>query len=266
MTDLGAATDTVPARLGVTGRFTDGRLTLDLTPHPAILTHGVVRASVLSYVVDAVAGICVDDDPAQWTMTSDMTVRMHPVAAPGRISATNTVVRRGRRSTTCRVELLDEGDRPVGSGAIGFTRFPRHEGDPPKPVVEPEQVPRLFGAATPLARPLRDEAGIEVLDAAEGVVQVLVTPHLRNPAGTLQGAMVALLAEAAVEELVETRFGRPVVVTDLDLRYLAQAPVGPVRTRCELLGDQPDSPLLVELTDTSAGRLTTLVYARATPV
>ena len=70
----------------------------------------------------------------------------------------------------------------------------------------------------PLTRPLREEAGIEVVDAAEGVVQIDVTPELRNPAGTLQGAMVALVAEAAAEDLVATRFESPAVVTDLDLR------------------------------------------------
>ena len=36
-----------------------------------------------------------------------------------------------------------------------------------------------------------------------------VTPKVRNPAGTLQGAMVALLAEAAVEDFMSSRFDRP---------------------------------------------------------
>jgi acyl-coenzyme A thioesterase PaaI-like protein len=266
MTDLGGAANTVPARLGVTGRFEDGELFLDVTPRPSILHHGVVRASVLAYAVDAVAGICVDDDPALWTLTSDLSVRMRPVPAPTRISATNTVLRRGRRSATCRVALTDDRGTAIGSGAIGFTRLPRRDTDPPKPSVTPEQVPELFGRATPLDGPLRDEAAIEVLDPAEGVVEVLVTPELRNPAGTIQGAMVALVVEAAVEELLEARFGRPAIVTDLEVRYLAQAPHGPLHSRCELLGDAPDSPVLVELFDTSAERLTTLAYARATSV
>ena len=89
-----------------------------------------------------------------------------------------------------------------------------------------------------------------------------VTPELRNPAGTLQGAMVALVAEAAAEELASARFDLPAVVTDLDLRYLAQTGAGPVQTRCCLLGDGPDAPIQVELFDRSSDRLTTLVYAR----
>ena len=66
-----------------------------------------------------------------------------------------------------------------------------------------------------------------MLDPLAGALEMPVTPELRNPAGTLQGAMVALLAEAAAEELVSARFGLPAVVTELDLRYLAQTGDGP---------------------------------------
>lgn len=264
-TDVDLAHLTLPVRLGVTGRWVDDHLVLDVAPNEALLAHGVVRTSVLSYAVDAVAGIHVDQDPSHWSLTSDMTVRTRPVPAPARVSAANTIVRAGRRSATCTVALTDDAGRTIGSGAVGFVRVPRRDGDPPKPQVSPEQAPALFPHLEPLDRPLRDAAGIEVLDAPAGVVDVLVTPNLRNPAGTIQGAMVALLAEAAVEELIGSRFG-PAVVTDLDLRYLAQAPVGPIRTRCELLGDTADATVVVELFDTSADRLTTLVYARATPV
>jgi acyl-coenzyme A thioesterase PaaI-like protein len=120
----------------------------------------------------------------------------------------------------------------------------------------------MFDGTRTLDRPLREEAGIVVLDAAAGALEMQVTPQLRNPAGTLQGAMVALFAEAAAEELVSARFDTSAVVTDLDLRYLAQTGDGPVQSECTLLGDGPDAPIRVELSDRSSGRLTTLVYAR----
>ena len=66
-----------------------------------------------------------------------------------------------------------------------------------------------------------------------------VTPELQNPAGTLQGAMVALFAEAAAEELASERFDMDAVVTELDLRYIAQTAEGPVQSECLLLGDGP---------------------------
>jgi acyl-coenzyme A thioesterase PaaI-like protein len=247
----------------VTARIEDGELVLELTPQQETLHHGVVRASVLAFVIDVAAGIPLDQDADVWTLTSDMSVRMRPVPAPDRIDATSTILRRGRRSATSLVELRTDDGAPIATGAIGFVNIPRKATDPPKPNVPLGQIPVIFRDPITLARPLREEAGIEVIDAAAGVVQVEVTPALRNPAGTLQGAMVALLAEAAAEDLLTTRFESPVVVTNLDLRYLRKAEVGPVRTRSRLLGTNPDAAVQVELIDTSTDQITTLVYASA---
>ena len=263
MTDISGPGMSVPGRLGVAARLEDGQLILELTPQPETLHHGVVRASVLAFVIDVVAGIPLDQDATVWTLTSDMSVRMRPQPAPVRIDATNTILRQGRRSATCLVELTTDRGAPIGTGAIGFAHIPRRATDPPKPNVPLGQIPTIFRNPATLTQPLREEAGIEVIDAAEGVVQVEVTPELRNPAGTLQGAMVALLAEAAAEDLMAARFGSPVVVTDLDLRYLRMAQVGPVRTRSRLLGTGLDAPVQIELVDTSSDQITTLVYARA---
>ena len=266
MTDVSGPGVSVPGRLGVAARFEDGQLVIELVPQEETLHHGVVRASVLSFVIDVVAGIPLDQDAGVWTLTSDMTVRMRPMPAPERIDARSTILRQGRRSATSLVELRTDQGAPIAAGAIGFANIPRKETDPPKPNVPLGQIPLIFRTPGTLTRPLRQEAGIEVIDGAEGVVQVEVTPELRNPAGTLQGAMVALLAEAAAEDLVTTRFGSPVVVTDLDLRYLRKAEVGPVRTRSRLLGAGPDAPVQIELIDTSTDLITTLVYARAVSV
>lgn len=266
MTDVSPQVISVPGRLGVVARFEDDELRLDLLPTPETLHNGVVRASVLSFVIDAVAGIILDQDPDAWAFTSDMSVRMRPVPAPDRIEAVNTILRQGRRSATCRVTLTATDGTPVATGAIGFVNVPRRENDPPKWVLRPDQAPELFDGLGSLSRPLRDEAGIEVVDPVDGIVQIDVTPALRNLAGTLQGAMVALVAEAAAEDLVTTRYGSPVIVTDLDIRYLGQAKVGPVRTKARLLGDGPGSSVEVELVDLSTGSITTLVYARAVSV
>jgi acyl-coenzyme A thioesterase PaaI-like protein len=266
MTDVSSVGDSVPSRLGVGARIDGGELVLELRPQEEALHHGVVRASVLSFVIDAAAGIPVDDDPEVWMLTTDMSVRMRPVPAPARVDTRMTVVRRGGRSVTCTVEVTDDRGAPVAAGAAGFARVPRRAGDPPKPLLTPEDAARLFSGVGRLSELLRDEAGIDVVDAAAGVVEVEVTPDLRNPAGTMQGAMVALVAEAAAEDLVAATFGRSVVVTDLDLRYLARVSTGPVRTRARLLGDTVGAPIEVQLVDTAADRLTTLVYARAVPV
>jgi len=262
VTDIPTTAMAVPTRLGVTARIEDGEFTLDLIPQPETLHHGVVRASVLAYVIDAVTGIAADDDPGVWTLTSDLSVRMRPIPAPALISGVSTVVRQGRRSVTCTVELTADGEL-VATGAAGFVKVPRKETDPEKPAVTPERAVELFRTHPTLSAPLRDEAGVEVVDPSDGVAQLAVTPAVRNPNGTLQGAMVALLAEAATEDLIAARFDVSPVVTDLDIRYLERTGVGPVRTKSRLIGEKPDSPVEVVLTDMSTGAITTLVYARA---
>jgi acyl-coenzyme A thioesterase PaaI-like protein len=266
MTDLSSAATSLPSRLGVSVRFEDGQLVLELRPQAETLHHGIVRASVLSFVIDVVAGIPLDQDADMWTLTSDMSVRMRPLPAPERIDATGTILRQGRRSATSLVELRTDQGAPIATGAIGFVKTPRKATDPPKPNVSPGQTPSIFRDSATLTRPLREEADIQVIDAAHGIVQVEVTPQLRNPAGTLQGAMVALLAEAAAEDLLTARFESSFVVTDLDLRYLRKAQVGPVRTRSRLLGTGPDAPIQIELIDTSTDEITTLVFASAVAV
>ncbi len=263
MTDLSSTGGSVPSRLGVSTRLDEGELILELRPQPESLHHGVVRASVLSFVIDVAAGVPLDQDPGVWTLTTDMSVRMRTVPAPDRIEARNRILRQGSRSATCLVELTTDGGQPFATGAIGFLKVPRRADDPPKPNVPLGETPLMFREAARLTRPLREEAGIDVVDAVHGVVQVEVTPELRNPAGTLQGAMVALVAEAAAEDLLATRFHKPVVVTSLDLRYLRRTEAGPVRTRSRLLGSGIDAPVQIELVDTATDQLAALVYASA---
>jgi acyl-coenzyme A thioesterase PaaI-like protein len=247
-------------------RMEDGALRLELRPQPEVLHHGIVRASVLSFLVDAAAGIPVDDDPDVWMLTTDMSVRTRPLPAPERLDTAATLARRGGRAATSTVEITSDRGEPFATGVAGFARVRRRADGPTKPMVTPEDAAQLFRGTGTLSRPLREEAGIEVVDARAGIVQVAVTPDLQNPAGTMQGAMVALVAEAAAEDLVSATFGVEVVVVDLDLRYLARTSAGPVRTRARLLGDTPDEPVEVELVDLGADQLTTHVYARAVPV
>ncbi|MGH9017832.1 MAG: PaaI family thioesterase, partial [Acidimicrobiales bacterium] len=174
MTDISGLASSVPSRLGVMARYHDGELVLELAPPAETRHHGIVRASVLAFMIDAVAGIPMDQDAEAWTLTSDMTVRMRPIPAPARIDATTTTVRQSSRSATSMVELVTEAGAPIAVGAIGFVKVRRKETDPPKPVLPPGQAPMVLRRPGALTRPLREEAGIEVVDAAEGVVHVEV--------------------------------------------------------------------------------------------
>jgi acyl-coenzyme A thioesterase PaaI-like protein len=267
MTDLPPSFTAVPSRLGSSALVDERGLVVEIVdPQPEILHHGVMRLSVLAFLADVSAGVALDTDPQAWTFTTDLSLRMPARPAPARVTASTTILRQGRRSAHGLVDITDGEGSLVAAGAIGFAHVPFKPGDPAKPVVSPRIMARRFSRSPGLSRPLREEAGIIPLDPDRGVVEIPVRPDVCNPAGTLQGAMVALVAESAAEDFAEARANRPVVVTELDIRYLAQAKVGPVRTQTRAVGARPEDPVEVRLVDTSTGRMTTLVYARAVPV
>jgi acyl-coenzyme A thioesterase PaaI-like protein len=264
MTDLPPPGPSVPARLGVTADVDAGELVLALVPRPEHLHHGRVRASVHVFLVDLLAGLRINVGNDAWTLTSDLSLRASAVPAPARIEARAWAARQGRRNGTWVIDITGD-DGVVATGAASFITLERRAGDADKPDTSPDAaIARFSGDRPPLTAPLREEAGIETIDPSTGIVEVDVTHDVLNTNGTMQGAMVALVAEAAAEDLVESRFGVRAVVTDLDVRYLNRVERGRVQSSCRLLGDGPEATVEVLLRDLDRDRLTTLAYARAT--
>lgn len=273
MTDIGVTNEhthgvawSIPSRLGATAQLCDGTMTGDLRALPATLVHGALRVSAVVFLVDAVAGLAVDTDPDSWCFTADLSVRMPAMQAPDRVLARAEILRMGGRSASASVPLSLEDGADLGLGLLTFARVPRRDGDPEKHDIDVAQLAALWAAVPPLDVPLRDAAGIEVLDAERGVVSMPLRPDLLNPAGALQGAMVALVAEAAAEELASAAAGRAQIVTDIDVRYLTQARTGPVQSRARFIGPPHDGSIAIDLLDAGLdGKLLTTVTARTRP-
>lgn len=263
VTDLPPNICDVPRRLGVGADFDGSELTMSLTPNPTTLTHGAVRLSAVAFIVDSLPGLVVDRDPDTWTLTTDLSVRMRAMTAPATIRARTDVLRRGGRSVVCSVELTDDTGGRVGEGVAGFMTVARRDGDPFKPAIELRDAPELFDGAALLDEPLLDAAKIDVVDATSGTVRVEVRPELMNTAGTLQGAMVALVAEAATESLLDAATGAGVVVTGMDVRYLDKVGHGHVTTIARRLGDELAAEVRVVAEDT--GRILAHVFTSAAP-
>src|SRR3984957_8485853 len=95
MTDFLDESFSIPAPLGVVAEVRDGEFRLSLHPRPQLLRHGALRASVIAFMIDVVAGIVLDDDPDAWMLTSDLSVRMRPLPAPQYLTTRSTILRRG---------------------------------------------------------------------------------------------------------------------------------------------------------------------------
>jgi acyl-coenzyme A thioesterase PaaI-like protein len=104
-----------------------------------------------------------------------------------------------------------------------------------------------------LGQPLPEYVGAHVV--APGTAEVERAPFLEQAAGSLQGGVVALLAEMAAGSLAG---GAPVL--DLDVRYLSAVRVGPGRATATPFGG---GLARVEVWDRGrADRLIALAFAR----
>jgi uncharacterized protein (TIGR00369 family) len=90
-------------------------------------------------------------------------------------------------------------------------------------------------SGTRLRQPLQERIGAEVL--RPGVVQLALRADILNDhhQGTVQGGLLAVLAEVSAASLWAE--GEPYLVTDLDIRYLNRVKVGPVRASARVVVD-----------------------------
>ena len=124
-------------------------------------------------------------------------------------------------------------------------------------------------AVPPLDEPLRAAARHRSLDPATGTVSIELDADLLNPAGALQGAMVAGLAETAAEDLADHLRLLDTdrhVVTEIEMRFLAQNRVTPIVSSAWVVGPPSGGLIRVDLVDDGGrGRLTTSVLMRVQP-
>jgi acyl-coenzyme A thioesterase PaaI-like protein len=248
-------------RMGV-DRTGDPEVPVRVNPYPQVCHRGVVRPSVLVMAIDVMAGFhAAAAAGTDWYFTTDLSLRAPSRAIPGQLVVTGSLLRAGRGTVSSDVRMEVDG-RLHAYGQAGFARVPRRAGDPAQPDIHaiPPAAERI-----PLARPLVEEVGVHVTDAASGRAELALRDELRNPAGVLQGAVVALLAEVAAEALADHHLGIPQIVTDLDVRYLAMGRIGPIEAQASWIGPPEGRTVCVTLRDRgNEGRITTAVLARTT--
>jgi acyl-coenzyme A thioesterase PaaI-like protein len=84
-------------------------------------------------------------------------------------------------------------------------------------------------------------------------VELPIRDWAKNSMGALQGGIVGAVVEASAEAALRNATRKPLVVTDLQLSYLAFGRVGPLRTRAAVLEARDDHAVAyVELFDAGA--------------
>lgn len=238
---------------------------LVVTPYAPVLRHGSLRAAVVGAAIDFVGSFFTREIAgADILSTTDLSLRAPYAGAPRDLLVRGRALRAGRTGATTGVELWDrEANRLWAYGETTFARIAQ----PPGSTVTAADLalPAIF-EFHPLTRPLEDEVGVTVLDAGRGEVELALRRAVLNSQATLQGALVALLVERAGEVLAEATLGQPQRVCELDLRYLATARQGPIRSRAAFVGEPAQGMLRVELFDAGRDdRITATALLRVAP-
>ena len=213
-----------------------------------------VRAGIVATFVDAYAGgAALRAVHPDWIATGDLSLQtLHPLTH-SKLRASARVLRAGRRTVVLEVELRDAAERlePSALATMTFSRLPRRDVQKFDPGdddgSEPSSIP-LLGEG--LRIPVLDRIGIEVIDAAAGIVEVPKASYIANSLQSIQGGVMALIVDAACELAAGSAVGAPVATEDLAIHYLELSRVGPVHSRVRILRRSNRVTLLrVELHD-----------------
>jgi len=205
---------------------------------------GPPRPSVLATIADCMAGI-----PACWVtspnlaVTLDIAVWLAAERCGNDLSMTGRIVKRGLSTVAGEIRFSDATTAElVAISYLTFMPSPRPQDQAP-----PHTTTMRTNGSMPV--PFPEHVGVRVLSA--GVAEVDLVRFTTQAAGTLQGGIVALVAEVAAP------------VLDLDVRYLNAVRVGPGRATAERVGRDL---VRVEVRDSgSDDRLAALVMARTAP-
>ena len=220
------------------------------------------RISMLATYADNAGGLDASESFGSVAPTLDLSVHVLRCPDASDFTYESELIKVGRRVSVAETWFTAAGeDDPYTVAVSTFVVVGEPE---PGGVTLPSHLDAPFAPPLPLDVPIVDHVGITEVEP--GVVDVEHRPSVGNGRGTLQGGMVALVAERACETLLAAT-DAPHTVTSIDLRYLSSMRVGPVRTTAKVLrAHDALAQLWVEVRDLGTGHLMTHVVADAMPI
>jgi len=229
---------------------------------------GTVGAGALATLVDVIGGgLAATVAHPNWIATADLTLHLVGAATHGSVEARARVAHAGRTTVVIEVDLHEHTGRAIGVATMSFAVLPHRDDNPDITTSTTAGLSTLALVGSGLRTSLWDELEISVTNGARGEVEAPIGEWSRNSLGAMQGGAVAIIVDAAATAASTVAAATPVVVTDLQLTYLALARVGPLRTHAEVLNAAAGTVITrVELIDIGADqRVTTLARVVASP-
>jgi uncharacterized protein (TIGR00369 family) len=171
----------------------------------------------------------------RWIVTTSLLATVSEPAHFGPLRLRADVLRRGRNSVVCALDVVDEGadDRHVAAATLTCA------------VLDPDAMTLVFERPFVLPMPPAQSDPVPpeeffCIEPGEGpVTRLRLEDQLRNPWGILHGGAVAMLADEAACRATAAAVpasARALAATDVVLHYLRPIKVGPVDARCTVLG------------------------------
>jgi acyl-coenzyme A thioesterase PaaI-like protein len=221
-----------------------------VTPHILVPGTRYLRVSVAATVADVLTGVLASGATRpRIALTADLTVHTLSATTGSSITMAARLLKAGRTLLVGDCWFTVEGhEQPMALSEVSFMASPR-----PQDVIVTPTLDRdwMTGA---LEEPFHEQLGARVV--SPGVVEMDRDPYVLQPAGTIQGGAMALLAELAAETLTHR------AVVGLQIRYLSTVRIGPARTSAHPMS--PDA-VRVELRDSGNDRLAAVAVAYLAP-
>lgn len=228
---------------------------------------GAVRAGALATLVDVIGGgLAATVAHPGWIATADLTLHVVAPATSGSVEARARVAHAGRTTVVIEVDLYDETGAEIGIATMSFAVLPRRDENPDITTSMTTGSSTMALSSSGLRNSLLDELEVRVIDAARGELEAPIGQWSLNSLGAMQGGAVATIVDAAAVAAARAASTEPLVVSDIQLTYLALARVGPIRTRVDVVGSRPGAVTLrVEMVDAGAeSRVTSVARVVAT--
>ena len=224
---------------------------------PEICTdRGGMHLGVVATLIDLLGGgLAIKAIYPDWIATADLSIYTNKHVTSGDIKVSGSVIRTGKTTVVMDADLFNEAGgskQSIGSAMMTFSRLPRRDD-----IITLDEEPantRVYAIeGSGLSQSFVREAGIDVIDAAAGVVELKLSEYVRNSINVLQGGAVALLIDVAGQHAARAYTGKSVVSSDLTIHYLSQGKVGPFRTRARVVRKTSDTALTrIEIIDSGA--------------
>ena len=216
---------------------------------------GAVHPGVLATLVDVLGGfLAMQTFLPDWMATANLSLHTTGRIACGMVSATGHMVRSGRTTATVSAELFsDDGNgQAVGSAMISYAKIEGARANAWNGTYKARRIDFQWpGGSSGLERHVVDQTGLRGVDKQPGDTVLKMSEYVRNSFGSLQGGMIALMADVAGQSAAREAAGRRLATADLVMHYLSPGRFGPFTTAVRVLRTDKFSVLSrIEVKDT----------------